>query len=76
VDLANRFYLYYSLKLISNSNMTICKALLKYGYTNFQLEILEYYEPQNVIAREQYYLDLLQPEYNILVRQVSSVQMR
>jgi group I intron endonuclease len=29
------------------------------------LEILEYCEPSNVIAREQYYLDLLNPEYNI-----------
>jgi hypothetical protein len=66
VDLANRFYFYYSLKLISNNNMTICKAFLKYGYSNFKLEILEYCEPQNVIAREQHYLDLLQPEYNIL----------
>ena len=66
VDLTNIFFHYYSLKRISDSNMTICKALLKYGYTNFQLEILEYCEPQNIIAREQYYLDLLQSEYNIL----------
>lgn len=66
VDLTNRFYHYYSLKGISNSSMSICKALLKYGYTNFQLEILEYCEPSNCIEREQYYLDLLAPEYNIL----------
>lgn len=30
------------------------------------MEILEYCEPENVIEREQYYLDTLKPEYNIL----------
>jgi NUMOD1 domain len=44
----------------------IARALIKYGYSNFQLEILEYCEPSNCIEREQYYLDLLKPEYNIL----------
>ena len=40
--------------------------MLKYGYSNFTLEILEYCEKINAINREQYYLDLLNPEYNIL----------
>lgn len=44
----------------------IYKALLKYGYSNFSLEILEYCDPQNIIKREQYYLDKLNPEYNLL----------
>lgn len=44
----------------------IARALIKYGYSNFQLEILEYCEPSNCIDREQYYIDLLKPEYNIL----------
>ena len=44
----------------------IALALLKYGYSNFQLEILEYCEPSKCIEREQYYIDLLKPEYNIL----------
>ena len=44
----------------------IYKALLKYGYSNFQLEILEYCDPSIIIEREQYYIDLLIPEYNIL----------
>jgi len=30
------------------------------------LEILEYCLPEDVIKREQYYMDILQPEYNIL----------
>ena len=66
VDLRKRFYLYYNLEHISKVKMLICRALLKYGYSNFSLEILEYCKPDNVIEREQYYLDLLKPEYNIL----------
>jgi group I intron endonuclease len=46
--------------------MAIYKSLVKHGYSNFTLEILEYCEPENAIKREQYYLDLLKPEYNIL----------
>jgi group I intron endonuclease len=30
------------------------------------LEILQYCDQSDVISREQYYLDLLKPEYNIL----------
>lgn len=44
----------------------INSAFLKYGYSNFTLEILEYCESSEAVLREQYYLDLLKPEYNIL----------
>jgi hypothetical protein len=37
----------------------IYPALLKYGYANFSVEILEYCERSEAITREQYYLDLL-----------------
>lgn len=46
--------------------MAIYNAIIKYGYTNFKLEILEYCNPDIVLLREQYYIDLLKPEYNIL----------
>ncbi len=46
--------------------MLIYKALLAYGFDEFILEILEYCEPSDLIKREQYYIDLLKPEYNIL----------
>jgi len=46
--------------------MVIYKALLKYGYSNFKLEILEYCDCNDLLVREQFYLDLLSPEYNIL----------
>ena len=46
--------------------MLINKALIKYGYSQFYLEIFEYCEPKECLKREQYYLDLFKPEYNIL----------
>ena len=47
------------------SNSLIYKALLLHGYGAFNLEILEYCNKQYIIEREQYYIDLLKPEYNI-----------
>ena len=46
-------------------------ALLKYGYENFKLEILEYCKADELLVREQYYLDLIKPEYNILTNAYS-----
>ena len=43
----------------------IYRSLIKNGYSNFKLEILEYCDKSIVIAREQYYIDRLKPEYNI-----------
>jgi len=48
------------------SRSIINNSLLKYGYNNFSLDILEYCESSVLINREQYYLDTLKPEYNIL----------
>jgi group I intron endonuclease len=53
--------------------MYIYKAILKHGHSNFSLEILEYCEPSKVLEREQYYIDLLKPEYNILKTAGSSL---
>ena len=46
--------------------MTIYKALIKYGYSQFKLDILEYCDLKQRIIREQHYFDTLNPEYNIL----------
>jgi group I intron endonuclease len=43
----------------------INKTILKDGISNFSLDILEYCNPNIVIKREQYYIDILKPEYNI-----------
>jgi len=73
INLRTRFYVYYSVSRLASSNMIVYKAILKYGYSNFRLEILEYCEPNNVVTREQYYLDILKPEYNILFTAGSSL---
>jgi group I intron endonuclease len=51
---------------IKTNGSIIYRALLKNGYSNFSLEILEYCSPENTILREQYYMNLLKPDYNIL----------
>lgn len=75
VNLAKRFTLYYSLTYLQKQakNSIICRALLKNGHSNFSLDILEYCEPKVVIEREQYYIDTLKPEYNILKRAGSTL---
>jgi group I intron endonuclease len=67
VDLGRRFSEYFrDSYLKKKDNMAIYKAINKYGHSNFSLEIFEYCERGKVRAREQYYLNNLPPEYNIL----------
>lgn len=66
VDIRDRMYSYYNVKYLSfQKSMHICASLLKHGYSNFSLTILEYCEPEKCLEREGYYFKLLQPEYNI-----------
>jgi group I intron endonuclease len=46
--------------------MPINVALLKYGYHNFSLTILEICNADNLMSREKYFFDVYSPEYNIL----------
>lgn len=73
INLTVRFYTYYSIRCLAKSNRPIERALLKYGYFRFSLEILEYCCPDNLLKREQYYLDTIKPEYNIVERAGSSL---
>ena len=75
VNLRKRFNHYYSGSslLTRKTTSVISNALLKYGYSNFSLEILEYCDSSETIVREQHYLDLLKPEYNILSKAGSSL---
>jgi group I intron endonuclease len=65
LDLFKRFRVYYSLviieRILSKSKSHIFSAILKYGYSNFILEILEYSEPKVLINREQYFIDTIDP---------------
>jgi len=47
------------------SNLLLQQAFKKYGLENFSVQILEYCDVTVLIDREQYYLNLLSPEYNI-----------
>jgi len=70
IYLSNRFNIYYYLTFIktklNKGSSAIYSALLKYDYSKFSLDILEYCEPNVLIYREQYYIDIFNPEYNIL----------
>lgn len=65
-NLRSRFYEYFSphLKQLASSSL-ICKALLNFGYSNFTLSILEYCPEDILSIREQYFISVLKPQYNI-----------
>ena len=46
-------------------NSHLQSAFDKYGEAAFAFSVLESIEPQNLIEREQYHLDMFHPEYNI-----------
>lgn len=77
-NLAKRFAIYFRKSELVKSKRPIHSALLYYGYDNFRLDILATI-PNNpasgvvsieskgeLVKLEQYYLDLLDPDYNIL----------
>lgn len=70
VDLKIRLGRYLNINFLQTrikvSQSLIYSALLKYKYSSFKLEILEYCDRSDVIDRENFYLNLLKPEYNIL----------
>jgi len=60
------FSTYYLLSYLNKKGSSlIYNALLKYGYSNFSLDTIEYCESNILISREQYYIDQLNPECNI-----------
>jgi len=70
VDLRRRLKWYFSIKALENKltkdTSLIYRALLKHGHFSFRLEILEYCNKDVLLEREQYYIDNIKPEYNIL----------
>lgn len=65
-NLSVRLYTYYSLGSLAKSKRPIDRALLLYGFSKFSFEILEYCTVGDLLAREQYYMDNLSPDYNIV----------
>jgi group I intron endonuclease len=80
---------------LEKGNSKLLRALLKYGYSNFEFKILEMFEPpflpllptlqgcevrgpraelrMLLLAREQYFLDKIKPEYNINLKAGSNL---
>jgi excinuclease UvrABC nuclease subunit len=75
INLSKRFASYFSIKYLAykNGRSYIRSALLLYGYSSFSLKILEYCKAEECIVKEQYYLDLLKPDYNILLKAGSTL---
>ncbi len=65
-NITNRLINYFNLGYLRNNKYIISRAIIKYGYYNFSLKILEYCNISELTLREQYYLDKLTPTYNIL----------
>lgn len=68
-NLSKRFRQYYNYNFISSpvrSKSIIYSSILRNGYSNFSLTILEYCEIKDIFNREQFYIDLIKPSMNIL----------
>ena len=67
VDLRRRLLEYYNVnRLLNEKSMPINLSLLKHGYQNFSLTILEFCDIDSLVPREKFYFDEHSPEYNIL----------
>ncbi len=70
INITNRLYNYLSPKhmegYIKKNNSLIYKAILKHGYGNFKFNTLKYCNYNELIKWEQHYINILNPEYNIL----------
>ena len=76
-NLSNRFKNYFTLSYIKNrENLIISRALIKYGYSNFSITVLEYCDKSDLLKREQFYFDKLNPQYNILKIAGSSLNFK
>ena len=77
VDLSKQFFKYYLPSELKRMNNYISRALICHTHSAFSLSILEYIDISGsnkdkkqarelILCREQYYIDSLLPEYNIL----------
>ncbi len=67
IKLTNRINDYFQISYQRDkAHLPIIRALKKYGIDSFILYIIEYTECDDLLIREQFWLDSLQPKYNIL----------
>lgn len=79
INLGLRLIIYFNpayISKINRKNMIIKKVLLKHGYSQFKLEIIEYCNSKDLIEREQFFIDMLKPEYNTLKTAYSSLSFK
>jgi len=57
---------FFALRHNKHSNSHLQRSYNKYGECSFVFEIVEECSPQNLLVREQFYLDTWFPEYNLL----------
>jgi hypothetical protein len=71
INLSSRLANYFDSYYLNNTKgkMAICAALLQYGYTNFNLYVLETFpaltKRHQLLIREDYFVSLVKPSYNI-----------
>jgi len=72
VNLTKRLKCYYSLNFLKKNLLRnrslIYAAFLEHTYSDFSLDIFEYCNRNIILIREQYYMDILKPKYNMLKR--------
>jgi hypothetical protein len=72
IDLKRRLLEYYNVnRMLNEKSMAINVALLKHGYTNFSLTILEFCEKDSLMSREKHFFEIHSPEYNLLKTPIS-----
>jgi len=65
-NLMERFLNYSSKGLIEQKQSSmIHRALIKFGYDKFSITIIEYCKESDLNSREQYFINVLKPQYNI-----------
>lgn len=66
INIQNRLQKHrYELRKNKHGNRKLQNAYNKYNENNFNHYILEFCNKENLLKREQYYIDILNPEYNI-----------
>jgi len=65
-NFTKRYYTHINhIRINKQSCVLLVRAVRRYGEDNFKLEIIEECEQSILIAREQFYLDTLNPKYNV-----------
>lgn len=67
MNLNRKLLEYYNVnRMLNEKSMANNVVLLKYGYTNFSLTILEICDKDSIMYREKHFFEVYSPEYNIL----------